>query len=110
MGCKLLECLGAGFRNALCGAEGMSWFAAFTSMWDRSEVGGIGLYHDAAGRGPDGGIENLGGVLEGSDPGEGDEAPEIQDPFGLGERAGEAVEDGLQDACKRFVKGEGIIK
>lgn len=110
MGCKLLDCFGAGFGNAPCGAEGMSRFAAFASMWDRGEVGRIGLYHDAAGRGPDGGIENLGGVLEGSDPGEGDQAPEIQDAFGLGERAGKAVKDGLQAACKRFVNGEGIIK
>ena len=110
MGCKLLECFGAGFRNASCGAEGMSWLAAFAPMGDRCKVGGIGLYHDAAGRSPAGGIENLGGVLEGRDSGKGDQAPEIQDSFGLGERAGEAVEDGLQVGCKRFVKGEGIVK
>ena len=104
MGRKLLECFGAGFRNASCGAEGMSRFAAFASMWDRCEVGGIGLYHDSSGGGSYGGIENLGGILEGSDTGKGDQAPEIQDPLRLRERAGEAVKDGLQAACKGLVK------
>ena len=73
----------------------MGRFAALTTMWDGCEVGRIGLYHEPADGSLAGGIENLGGVLEGGDAGEGDQTPQFQDAVGLGEGTGEAVKDGL---------------
>ena len=89
------ERFGAGLRDASGGVEDMGRFAALTAMRNRCEVGGIGLHHELAGRSLTGGIKDLGGVFEGGDAGEGDEAPEIQDTFGLGKWTREAVEDGL---------------
>ena len=89
------ERFGAGLRDAPGGVQDMGRFTALTAIRDRCEVGGIGFYHELAGRSLARGIENLGRVFEGGDAGEGDEAPEIQDAFGLGKWTREAVEDGL---------------
>lgn len=79
-------------------------------MGDRREVRGVGLEHEASGGTISSGLGYDLSIFKSHDPGEGNEASEGKDFFGLVERRREAVEDGADVFMERAVNFKGIIE
>ena len=83
---------------------------AFSAMWLRSEIGGIGLHHQGSRRTLQRGIAHGVRVFESRHATEGNESAEIDHPFGILPWADEAVKNRAHGLMIVLVNGEGILK
>ena len=68
--CELRKGLAPGCGDGFRGVSDQGGFAALAAMGDGSEVGRVGFDHEASRGALDGGLQDLGGLLEGRDAGE----------------------------------------